>query len=135
MVRGRLWIYQKKRKLWVVSGCLQLNVMLGSVERYKARLVAKGFTQTYEIDYQEIFAPVATINSIRVLISLAVHSDWNQHQLDVKNAFLNGELEEEVFMDLPPREIMAAVKCVNYKSLCMGSNSLLEHDLNALVML
>ncbi|KAH9685788.1 reverse transcriptase Ty1/copia-type domain-containing protein [Citrus sinensis] len=74
----------------------------GSVERYKARLVAKGFTQTYGIDYQETFAPVAKINSIRVLISLAVHSDWNLYQLDVKNAFLNGKLEEEVFMDLPP---------------------------------
>ncbi|KAH9697911.1 retrovirus-related pol polyprotein from transposon RE1 [Citrus sinensis] len=74
----------------------------GSVERYKARLVAKGFTQTYGIDYQETFAPVAKINSIRVLISLAVHSDWNLYQLDVKNTFLNGELEEEVFMDLPP---------------------------------
>lgn len=74
----------------------------GSVERYKARLVAKGFTQTYGIDYQETFAPVAMINSIWVLISLPVHSDWNLYQLDVKNAFLNGELEKEVFMDLPP---------------------------------
>ena len=74
----------------------------GSVEKYKVRLVAKGFTQTYGIDYQETFAPVAKINSIRVLLSLAVNSNWPLHQLDVKNVFLNGDLEEEVFMSPPP---------------------------------
>ena len=73
----------------------------GSVERYKARLVAKGFTQTYGIVYQETFTPIAKINSIRVL-SLIVNSNWPLHQLDVKNAFLNGELEEEVFISPPP---------------------------------
>ena len=59
----------------------------GSVERYKAQLVAKGFTQTFGIDYQEIFAPVGKINSIRVLLSLAVNYNWPLHQLDVKKCF------------------------------------------------
>ena len=63
--------------------------------------MAKGFTHTYGIDYQETFAPVAKINSIRILLSVAVNFDWPLYQLDVKNAFFNGELEE-VFMDLPP---------------------------------
>ena len=73
----------------------------GSVERYKARLIAKGFTQTHGIDYQETFALVAKMNSIRTLLSLAVNFNWLLCQFDVKNVFLNGDLQEEGYMDLP----------------------------------
>lgn len=72
------------------------------LNRFKVRLVAKGFTQTYGVDYRETFASVAKLNSIKVLISLAANLDWPLQQLDIKNVFLNGELEEEVYMDVPP---------------------------------
>ena len=73
----------------------------GSIDRFKARLVAKGFTQTYVVDYQETFAPVTKLNTVRVLISLVVNNDWPLYQLDVKNVFLNGDLSEEVYMTVP----------------------------------
>ena len=72
------------------------------VDRYKARLVAKGYSQTYGIYYDETFAPVAKINTVRTLVSCAANQGWPLHQLDVKNAFLHGDFQAEVYMELPP---------------------------------
>ena len=74
----------------------------GSIDKYKVRLVAKGCTQRYGIDYQDTFAPIAKINTIRIIISIAANRDWPLKQFDVKNDFLDGDLEEEVYMELPP---------------------------------
>ena len=92
----------------------------GSINRFKARLVAKGFTQSYGIDYEETFAPVAKLNSIRVPLSLAANLDWPLHQLDVKNAFLNCDLEEKFTWKFPLdlKHTEALVKCVDSRSLC-----------------
>ena len=69
----------------------------GEVDKYKAQLVAKGYKQKYRVDYKEVFAPVARQDTIRLIISIAAHKSWLIYQLDVKSAFLHGELQEEVY--------------------------------------
>ncbi|GJZ35202.1 retrotransposon protein, putative, ty1-copia subclass [Tanacetum coccineum] len=86
---GSKWLFKKKTD------------MDGAVHTYKARLVAKGYTQTPGIDYEETFSPVADIRAIRILIAIAAYYDYEIWQMDVKTAFLNGYLNEEVYMEQP----------------------------------
>lgn len=73
----------------------------GSIEKFKARFVARGFSQVEGVDYEETFAPVARYTSIRSIISIAAEMGWKIHQMDVKTAFLNGFIQEEVYIEQP----------------------------------
>lgn len=84
-----MWVFKLKRK------------PDGSVERFKARLVVKGFMQREGIDYQEVYAPTARTDTFRVLMAVAAELDLEVHHMDVKTAFLNGELDETLYVQSP----------------------------------
>jgi hypothetical protein len=84
---------------WVYSIKLRSD---GTLDRYKAQLVALGNMQEYEVDYEETFAPVAKMTIVRTVISIVVSQGWPLHQMDVKNAFLHGDLKEDIYMTPPP---------------------------------
>ncbi|KAL0368507.1 UNVERIFIED_CONTAM: Retrovirus-related Pol polyprotein from transposon TNT 1-94 [Sesamum calycinum] len=96
---GCKWIFKKKLK------------PDGSIDKFKARLVAKGFKQKERIDYFDTYSSVARLTTIRVLIVLALVYNLSIHQMDVKTAFLYGELEEEIYMD-QPEEFVAHGSCI-----------------------
>ncbi|KAA0067545.1 gag/pol protein [Cucumis melo var. makuwa] len=86
---GCKWIYKRNRdSAW-------------KVQTFKARLVAKGYTQQEGVDYEETFSPIAMLKSIRILLSIAIFYDYEIWKMDVKIAFLNGNLEESIFMSQP----------------------------------
>ena len=89
-VIGTKWVYRNKMDEH------------GVITRNNARLVAKGYSQTEGIDFDETFAPVARLEAIRMFLAYAANKDFKVYQMDVKSAFLNGELKEEVYVEQPP---------------------------------
>ncbi|KAH9762947.1 hypothetical protein KPL70_001004 [Citrus sinensis] len=104
--KNRTWILVKKpQNKRLVSCKWTYKIKEGTVDveppRYKARLVAKGFTQKHGVDFNEVFSPVVKYSSIRILLAIAAYNDLELDQMDVKTAFLHGNLEEEILMDQP----------------------------------
>lgn len=84
---GVKWVYRTK-----------LNEK-GEIDKHKARLVAKSYKQQYGVDYREVFAPIARHDTICLVVSLATQNSWPIFQMDVKSAFLNEDLQEQVYVD------------------------------------
>ena len=100
---GSKWVFRKKLK------------SDGSLDKYKAWLVANGFTQVEGIDYEETFSLVVEFQSIRTLAALVARRDLELHQMDVKTAFLNGELEKEIYMKQPKGSVVQGNEDKVYK--------------------
>jgi hypothetical protein len=84
---GLKWVFEVKRD------------ERGAVMRHKARLIVKGYAQWQGVGYNEVFTPVARMEAVRLLLVLVAHEGWKVHHMDVKTAFLNGDLKEEVFVE------------------------------------
>lgn len=104
---GSQWVYRTK------------FTSTGAIERLKSRLVGLGNHQREGIDYNETFAPVAKMTTIRAFLAIAACKNWELHQMDMHNAFFHGDLEEEVYMKLPP-----GFQCSNPNLVCRLRKSL-----------
>jgi hypothetical protein len=105
IVRNDLWevVLRLVGKSVVTSKWLYKTkyVVYGSIEKHKARFVARGFSRIEGVDYDETVPPAARYNSIRSIISIVAEMDWSIHQMDVKTTFLNGFIDEEVYIEYP----------------------------------
>ncbi|KAI0999866.1 hypothetical protein K3495_g8337 [Podosphaera aphanis] len=95
---------------WVLKVKLKAD---GSVEWYKARLIAKGFSQIPGTDFEETYPPVARFDSLRLLLALVTHNNWNVHRMDVKSAFLYGKLDRDIYTEIPDGFIEPQRYCLN----------------------
>ncbi|KAL0367537.1 UNVERIFIED_CONTAM: Retrovirus-related Pol polyprotein from transposon TNT 1-94 [Sesamum radiatum] len=120
--KNNTWILVPKPKNALVIDCKWLFKLKQENEatRYKARLVAKGFTQKEGIDYKEIFSPVVKFTTVRIILALVAHHDWELKQMDVKTTFLHGDLEEKIYLNQP----CGFVDKENPNHICMLKKSL-----------
>jgi hypothetical protein len=107
------------------------------VVRNKARLVAQGYTQIEGVDFDETFAPVARLESIWILLFVACHLDFKLYQMDVKSAFLNSVLQEEVYVEQPKvfKILFIPIMCTSWRRLSMGLNRHLEHGMSVSLLI
>jgi hypothetical protein len=105
IMKNDVWeIVPRPKEKLVVTSIWVYNIKHatdGSVEKYKSRFIARGFSQKEGEDYDKTFSPVARYTSIRAIMSLAASMGWSLHKMDVKKTFLNGEIEEEVYIEQP----------------------------------
>lgn len=105
LIKNGTWVLQDCPEGRNIIGCRIVLINKynndGTIERRKARLVAKGYAQKPGVDFNETFAPVSRLGSIRLIMALAVEHDLIVHQVDIATAFLNGHLDESIFMELP----------------------------------
>ncbi|KAL5811427.1 hypothetical protein ACOSQ4_027995 [Xanthoceras sorbifolium] len=124
LLRNKTWSLVPSSKGMNVVGCKWIFRVKykadGSIERYKARLVAKGFHQTPGLNFTETFSPVVKSSTIRIILALAISSSWDSQHIDVNNGFLNGDLQEAVYMSQPEGFIhpsQSSLVCHLHKSL------------------
>ena len=100
---------------------------MNTLEWYKAYLVAKGYTHEYDIDYSETFSPIVKMTTIRCILAVASNKQWPIFQLNVNNAFLHGDLHEEVYMKLPTVYLGSLTKVCKVKKSIYGLKHASRH--------